>query len=163
MNMVSNLARLHLSLDPTDHELGTLSTPIYTTTESEHHKVKGYLGPVFLQYFILYFHNIFLCIFTLTHLRPILWNLGIVLQQALVMEPGQGDGSQTFCAETKWIRGIFVFNEQLCMYAFVNLEKTVVRVSAVYLGFLLPQRSTTIFGSDENQCHKKLETTNKDT
>ena len=45
--MVNNLARLHLSLDPTDHELGTLSTPIYTTTESEHHKVKGYLGPVF--------------------------------------------------------------------------------------------------------------------
>ena len=77
------------------------------------------------------------------------------------MEPGQGDGSQTFCAETKLICGIFVFNEQLCMYAFVNLEKTVVRVSAVYLGFLLPQRSTTIFGSDENQCHKTLETTNK--
>ena len=119
MNMVSNLARLHLSLDLTDHELGTLSTPIYTTTESEHHKVKGYLGPVFLNYFILYFHNIFLCIFTLTHLRPILWNLGIVLQQALVMEPGQGDGSQTFCAETKWIRGIFVCkcaNVHLCIH-----------------------------------------------
>ena len=72
MSMVSNLARLHLGLDPTDHELGTLSTPIYTTTESENHKVKGYLGPVFLNYFILYFHNIFLCISTLTHLRPIL-------------------------------------------------------------------------------------------
>ena len=116
MNMISNSARVHLSLDPTYHELGTLSTPIYTTTESEHHKVKGHLGPVFLFYFILF------CIFTisffisLTHLRPILWNLGIVLQQALVMEPGQGDGSQTFCAETKWIRGIFV-----CKCAIVHL------------------------------------------
>ena len=74
------------------------------------------------------------------------------------MEPGQGNGSQTFCAETKSIRGMFVFHVQLCIYAFTNLEKTVVNVSAVYLGFLLPQRSTTIFGSDENQ---KLETTNK--
>ena len=54
-------------------------------------------------------------------------------------------------------------NVQLCIYAFINLEKTVVKVSAVYLGFLLPQRSTTIFGSDENQCHKKMEATNKDT
>ena len=70
------------------------------------------------------------------------------------MEPGQGDGSQTFCAETKSIRGMFVFHVQLCIYAFINLEKMVVKVSAVYLGFLLPQRSTTIFGSDENQCHK---------
>ena len=50
-----------------------------------------------------------------------------------------------------------------CNFAFINLEKTMVKVSAVYLGFLLPQRSTTIFGSDENQCHRKLETTNKDT
>ena len=47
MNRISNSARVHLSLDPTYHELGTLSTPIYTTTESEHHKVKGYLGPIY--------------------------------------------------------------------------------------------------------------------
>ena len=63
MNMISNSARVHLSLDPTYHELGTLSTPIDTTTESEHHKVKDYLGPVFIFYSILYFYNIFLHIF----------------------------------------------------------------------------------------------------
>ena len=56
MNMVSNSARVHFSLDPTDHELGTLSPPIDTTTDSEHHNVKGYLGPAFLQYFSSHLH-----------------------------------------------------------------------------------------------------------
>ena len=64
------LARVHFSLNPTDHKLGTLSTPIETTTEIEQGKrlfgacifILSYF--VFLHYLSSYLH--------ITHLRPIL-------------------------------------------------------------------------------------------
>ena len=49
------LARLHLSFDPTDHKLGTLSTPIETTTEIEQGK-RLFGVCIFILFYFVFLH-----------------------------------------------------------------------------------------------------------